>query len=73
LEGVYEKADQPDPLGGAGGLATDGFSQDRSDTATATFNPPQCNFAGVGTVCGQNITNTNNHVDVVRLGLGYKF
>jgi outer membrane immunogenic protein len=32
-----------------------------------------CGFFGAGTVCGQNIGAGSNQVDVVRLGLSYKF
>jgi outer membrane immunogenic protein len=35
--------------------------------------PITCTFFGAAGVCGQNILNGNNHADVVRLGVSYKF
>jgi outer membrane immunogenic protein len=35
--------------------------------------PLTCGALGATASCGQNVTNNNNRVDVVRLGLSYKF
>ena len=45
-----------------------GFGNGATNSVTVT-----CTVLGAGGSCGQNITNSNNRVDVVRVGLSYKF